>query len=115
MNDFFLKVTELGLQASILILAVMILRRILRRTPRWMVCLLWGVVALRLLCPIQVESPLSLQPTWTRNIQGIMVRRPGIADDVFSADIYPYHQGKKSLDEAMDSIQEKIRAFYGED
>jgi len=74
MNDFFLKVTELGLQASILILAVMILRRILRRTPRWMVCLLWGVVALRLLCPIQVESPLSLQPTWTRNIHGIMAK-----------------------------------------
>ena len=47
--------------------------------------------------------------------QDSMVRRPGIADDVFSEDIYPYHQGKKSLDEAMDSIQEKIRAFYGED
>ena len=47
--------------------------------------------------------------------QDSMVRRPDIADDVFNEDIYPYHQGKKSLDEAMDSIQEKIRAFYGED
>lgn len=70
MNDVFLKFTEIGMQASILILAVMILRKILRRTPRWMVCLLWGVVALRLSCPIQVESPLSLQPAW--DIRGIM-------------------------------------------
>lgn len=47
--------------------------------------------------------------------QNSMVRRPDVADDVFREDIYPYHQGKKSLDETMESIQEKIRAYYGED
>lgn len=73
MTNIFLRILELGIQAGFLILAVIILRMILRRTPRWMICLLWGVVALRLLCPFQIESSVSLQPKWTRNIQGILV------------------------------------------
>ena len=72
MNDLFFRVLVLGIQAGFLILAVIILRMTLRRTPRWMICLLWGVVALRLLCPLQIESSVSLQPTWTRNMQGIL-------------------------------------------
>lgn len=83
MNDLFFRVLELGIQAGFLILAVIILRMTLRRAPRWMICLLWGVVALRLLCPLQIESSVSLQPTWTRNMQGILAN----LDERYSAKV----------------------------
>ncbi len=54
---------NLSITASYLVAAVLILRLVLRRAPRWMFCLLWGLVALRLVCPISVESALSLIPS----------------------------------------------------
>ncbi len=48
--------------ASFLILAVIALRAVCRKAPRGMICLLWGLAALRLVCPFSVQSPLSLAP-----------------------------------------------------
>ena len=59
----FLKIAHLSLAASWLILAVCLLRLLLHKAPRSMICLLWALVAVRLLCPITVESALSLVPT----------------------------------------------------
>lgn len=59
----FLKVLNMGVSAGYLIAAVLVLRRLLRRAPRWIGCLLWGIVALRLLCPVSFESVLSLIPS----------------------------------------------------
>lgn len=63
-NDIFDTVLTLSWQAGLIALAVMALRPLLKRAPRWSVCLLWALVAVRLLLPVSltVESPVSLQP-----------------------------------------------------
>ena len=58
----FLKAVELSMAACLLILAVLVLRVIFRKAPRWIFCVLWGLVALRLVCPISLESSFSLIP-----------------------------------------------------
>lgn len=57
-----LRLLSTSISASFLILAVIALRAVCSRVPRWMICLLWALVALRLACPFPVRSPLSLLP-----------------------------------------------------
>lgn len=63
MNEFFLKIINMSISASWLILAVLILRLILKKAPKWVNVLLWGIVAVRLICPFSFESTLSLIPS----------------------------------------------------
>lgn len=63
MEALFLKLVNLSVMASLLVLAVLLLRLIFRKAPRWIFCLLWGLVALRLICPVSLESALSLIPS----------------------------------------------------
>ena len=63
MDAVFLKILNMSFAASWLVLAIMLLRLVLRKAPRWIVCFLWAFVALRLLCPFTVESALSLLPS----------------------------------------------------
>ena len=63
MEAVFLKLANQSIAAGWLVLAVVVLRLVLRRAPRWSFCLLWGLVALRLLWPFSVESALSLVPS----------------------------------------------------
>lgn len=62
MAEGFLTLVNRGLSAGWLVLAVIAARFLLKKAPRWAVCALWGLVALRLLCPFSPESPLSLIP-----------------------------------------------------
>lgn len=62
MAEGFLTLVNRGLSAGWLVLAVVAARFLLKKAPRWAVCALWGLVALRLLCPFSPESPLSLIP-----------------------------------------------------
>ena len=62
MKDIFLNFLEAGLQGSVIIALVLILRLVLKTAPRRVICLLWLVAGLRLLLPFQIESGLSLQP-----------------------------------------------------
>ena len=62
MGAFFLKLVNLSIASGWLVLAVLLLRALFRRAPKWIFCLLWGLAALRLICPISLESPLSLVP-----------------------------------------------------
>ena len=61
MTDVFLRIVELSWQAGVLALAVMLARLALRRAPKWAVCLLWVLVAVRLVLPFSLQSPVSLQ------------------------------------------------------
>lgn len=63
MDDVFLKLVNLSISASWLILAVLVLRIVLKKAPKWVMPLLWGVVALRLVCLFSIESALSLIPS----------------------------------------------------
>jgi len=63
MSEVFLKVLNMSIAASWLILAVVVLRLMLKRAPKWIAVLLWGIVALRLAVPFSFESALSLIPS----------------------------------------------------
>lgn len=63
MEELFLTLVNLSLTTSWLVLAILALRLLLRRAPRWSFCLLWGLVALRLMFPFSLESPFSLIPS----------------------------------------------------
>ena len=63
MNELFLKIINMSISASWLILAVLILRLVLKKAPKWVNVLLWGIVAVRLICPFSFESALSLIPS----------------------------------------------------
>lgn len=63
MTELFLRVVNLSIAASWLVLAVLLLRLILPRSPRWVPMLLWGLVGIRLICPLSLESVWSLIPS----------------------------------------------------
>lgn len=63
MPRLFLTLVNQSISALWLVLAVLLLRRILLRSPKWVPMLLWGLVGIRLICPISVESALSLIPS----------------------------------------------------
>ena len=63
MSDLFLKIVNMSISASWLVVAVLILRLVLKKAPKWVNVLLWGIVAVRLICPFSFESALSLIPS----------------------------------------------------
>ena len=63
MANVFLHLLNMSLTAGILVVVVVLLRGAFFKAPRWIHCLLWALVAVRLLCPFVIESELSLMPT----------------------------------------------------
>ena len=63
MSELFLKIVNMSIAAGWLVLAVLVLRLILKKAPRLVNVLLWGLVAVRLICPFSFESALSLIPS----------------------------------------------------
>ena len=55
-------VCNLSLVGSYCIVLVLFTRLVLRRAPRWCSYLLWGIVFLRLCCPVVPQTPVSLIP-----------------------------------------------------
>lgn len=72
MADVFIKTLNMGIAASWLILAVVVLRVILKRAPKRFRLLLWAVVGLRLVLPVSIESALSLVPSAQTLPEGVM-------------------------------------------
>ncbi len=63
MSTVFLKILNMSISASWMVLAVLILRLLLKKAPKWIGVLLWGIVAIRLICPFSIESAISLIPS----------------------------------------------------
>ena len=72
MSDIFLGIFNRSITAGWLILAVILLRLLFRKAPKWIPCLLWGIVAVRLVCPFSVESAFSLIPSAETVRTGVM-------------------------------------------
>ena len=62
MKTLFLQILGMSASAAILAVVVMVLRLLLKKAPKAIHCVLWGMVALRLVCPILPESSISLMP-----------------------------------------------------
>ena len=80
MGVIFLQLLNRSITAGWLILAVLCVRLLFRKMPKWVNCLLWGVVAVRLIFPFSIESALSLQPS----------AEPIRSNTVISGEILPY-------------------------
>ncbi len=63
MTEFFVSVVNMSISAGWIVLAVLLLRLLLKKAPKWITVLLWGIVAVRLICPFSIESALSLIPS----------------------------------------------------
>lgn len=72
MADVFIKTLNMGIAASWLILAVVVLRILLKRAPKRFRLLLWAAVGLRLVLPVSIESALSLVPSAQTLPEGVM-------------------------------------------
>ncbi|MBQ7337080.1 MAG: M56 family metallopeptidase [Clostridia bacterium] len=87
MSTVFLRVCNLALVAAWVALAVMLARLLLRKAPRWISCLLWSVVALRLMLPFSFESMFSLIPSAQPLPENIaMVPQPVISSGIAAVD-----------------------------
>ena len=63
MQKLLLTILNMSFAASWLVMAVVVLRLVLKKAPRWIHVLLWAMVGLRLICPVTLESALSLIPS----------------------------------------------------
>ena len=63
MTDVFLGFLNRSLVAAVLILAVLVIRLVFKQAPKWLLCALWALAAVRLVCPFSIESVLSLVPS----------------------------------------------------
>ena len=72
MAAVFIKLLNMSIAAGWLILAVILLRVFLKNAPKWICCILWGLVAVRLICPYSIESICSLLPSAEAIPQDIM-------------------------------------------
>ena len=62
MHKIFFEIVNNSITASFLIVAVIVLRKILKKAPKWSICLLWTMVGIRLVMPFEIESRFSLVP-----------------------------------------------------
>lgn len=62
LEPLFFKQLEISIQASFFIMAILFIRTCFKRMPKRYMCVLWGLVALRLICPVQITSSFSLVP-----------------------------------------------------
>ncbi len=63
MTEVFLDFLNRSLSAAVLIFAVVLVRLVFKKAPRWLLCALWALAAVRLVCPVSIESVLSLIPS----------------------------------------------------
>ncbi len=69
MVSAFANILSISIGANWLILAVLLLRFLLKKAPRRVICILWAMVAVRLLLPVSLESPVDIIPETTSAIQ----------------------------------------------
>ncbi len=63
MSTAFLTILNMSIAAGWLVLAVVLMRFVLKKAPKTITCLLWALVAVRLCLPFTLESALSLIPS----------------------------------------------------
>lgn len=93
MEIIFLKILNMGITASWLIAAVMVLRLLLKKAPRWITCILWAFVAVRLVCPFSFETIFSLIPSTET-----------VSPDIAYSDSPAIDSGVKLIDNAINSM-----------
>ncbi|MBQ7930161.1 MAG: M56 family metallopeptidase, partial [Clostridia bacterium] len=109
MTELFLKVVNMSITAGILAVVVMLLRLILKKAPRWMHVLLWGLVAVRLMIPVPFESSFSLMPQ-TRWIEQEPVPTADIPQETIPTAVISGNTSEVSYPAAEPEIQKNVSA-----
>lgn len=99
MGVIFLNLLNMSITASWLILAVLGIRLLFRRIPKWITCLLWGVVAIRLIFPFSIESVFSLQPS----------AEPIRTSTMVEGELIPYHWNELIDENSLQTILEQYQ------
>ena len=103
MDTAFIKVLNMSISASWLVLAVLALRFALKKSPKWISVALWALVAVRLICPVSIESALSLIPS-----------RETIPETIIYAQTPAIDSGVDVIDQAVNnSVMESLMPMPG--
>ncbi len=102
MNDLFIKILNMSITASWLIIAVMVTRLLIRRAPKWISCLLWGFVMIRLIFPFSLESSLSVIPS-----------REVIPQDIAVSESPAISTGVPAINSTLNPIMESLAPDAG--
>ena len=108
MQAIFLELVKLSLIGSLFAAAVMLVRLILPKTPKWIICLLWGVVALRLICPVSIESNISLVPDSISS--GQIITNIG---DEYIGDVNVIYENNEEYSDAVEAGRQPIQSGDG--
>lgn len=101
MGEIFLKLLNRSITAGWLILAVLCVRLVFRKIPKWVNCLLWGLVAIRLVFPFSIESAFSLQPS----------AQPIKSSTVVDGEVLPY---VPSVDSNLSIVENTVNPILAE-
>ncbi|MBE6771115.1 MAG: hypothetical protein E7547_03100 [Ruminococcaceae bacterium] len=116
-TDFFFWVLNTSISASFLVAAIIILRLILKKAPKAMIVALWGMVAIRLICPFSLESALSLIPSEetipTEQFQYQETRHDDYELQIISNPIYPEEVEHKMLGTVENNSIKSIYVYFG--
>ncbi len=93
MDAVFIKLLNMSITASRLVLAVLLLRFLLKKAPKWIMGVLWGFVAIRLICPFSLESIFSLVPSVEP-----------IPQNIISSEIPAVNSGLPVLNQAINPV-----------
>lgn len=109
MSNLFLRLLNISITAGWIVLVVVLLRFVFKKAPKWMRVVLWGLVALRLLLPVSIESPLSLVPseqtvsiaTWTLPNTAVGTSEEGSAAQRTTGERVVFQTGFPALNSAI--------------
>ena len=116
MENVFLQILNNAITVSILILVIMLVRVLCRKMPKWITCLLWILVAAKLMMPFPMESIFSLVPTSEPIPAGIaMESNPHISSGIENVDnlINPALQQHFTPDKAASANPLQVWMYVG--
>ena len=115
-TDFFFWVLNTSISASFLVAAIIILRLILKKAPKALIVALWGMVAIRLICPFSIESALSLVPSEetipTEQFETAETRNDDYNLHIISNPIYPEEVDYKMPGTVENNSIKSIYAYF---
>ncbi len=62
MNTFLMDMINISIMSSVFIIAVLIFRKVFKKAPKLLIMLMWAAVAVRLLCPVTINTKFGLLP-----------------------------------------------------
>ncbi len=103
MSNLFLRLLNISITAGWIVLVVVLLRFVFKKAPKWIRVALWGLVAIRLLLPVSIESALSLVPS----AETVSVE-PAIYTAVQSGDLGPAQGERVVIQSGVPAVDSAI-------